>query len=47
MSQRSVKEVKLKGKGHDKDWKDDKGRGHDKDWEDDKDKGRDREGLII
>lgn len=40
---RYPKEVRYKGKGHDKDWKDDRGRGHDKDWKEDKGKGHDRD----
>lgn len=36
---RYPREVRFKGKGYDKHWKNDRGRGHDKDWKDDKDRG--------
>jgi hypothetical protein len=40
---RYPKEVRFKGKGHDKDWKDDKGKGHDKDWKDDRGRGHEKD----
>lgn len=40
---RYPKEVSYKGKGHDRDWKDDKGKGRDKDWNDGKGRGHGRD----